>query len=186
MEGNIDKYIQGCLANNAKSQEELYKYCFDNFMKVCYRYHSNSSDASASFNKAMHTVFDKLKMYKAEGAFLGWVKKIIINTCLNDLRGRFEYSQKDINEHELISFNAIPEAYSNISEKEILQLVQELPNITRVVFNLYIMEGFNHIQISDALKIPVGTSKWHLNKARTTLKERIVEITNYQTKSHAK
>ena len=83
MEEQINKYIKGCIKNNQRSEELLYKYCFANLMKVCMRYHRNTFDASISFNKAMHNVFSKLKMYRGDGAFLGWVQKIIINVYGN-------------------------------------------------------------------------------------------------------
>ncbi len=176
MEENIDIHIKGCLANDPKSQELLYKYCFMNLMKVSFRYHTNEADAAASFNKAMHTVFDKLKMYRGDGPFLGWVRTIVVNTCLNELRKVVKYPVKEVNEDELKLNNTLPEVYSNISEKEIMALVQTLPDATRLVFNLYVMEGYTHIKIGEALKISAGTSKWQLNQARTILKEKITML----------
>jgi RNA polymerase sigma-70 factor, ECF subfamily len=186
MEENIDIHIKGCLANNPRSQELLYKYCFMNLMKVSFRYHTNEADAAASFNKAMHTVFDKLKMYRGDGPFLGWVRTIVVNTCLNELRKVVKYPVKEVNEDELKLNNTLPEVYSNISEKEIMALVQTLPDATRLVFNLYVMECYTHIKIAEVLKISAGTSKWQLNQARTILKEKITMLQINENIIHAK
>jgi RNA polymerase sigma-70 factor, ECF subfamily len=186
MDENINIHIKGCLANDHKSQECLYKYCFINLMKVSFRYHTNEADAAASFNKAMHTVFDKLKMYRGDGPFLGWVRTIVVNTCLNELRKVVKYSIQEINEDELKLQNTLPDAYSNISEKEIMALVQALPDATRLVFNLYVMEGYTHTKIAEILKISAGTSKWQLNQARTILKEKIIMLQNNENIIHAK
>lgn len=186
MEDNIDIHIKGCLANDPRSQEWLYKYCFTNLMKVSFRYHTNEADAAASFNKAMHTAFDKLKMYRGDGPFLGWVRKIVVNTCLNELRKIVKYSVKEVNEDELKLQHTLPDVYSSVSEKEIMALVQVLPDTTRLVFNLYVMEGYTHIQVAEALKISSGTSKWQLNQARTILKEKIIMLQKNENITHAK
>jgi RNA polymerase sigma-70 factor, ECF subfamily len=158
MQEQVDLYIKGCLQKDPRSEEMLYRYCFTNLIKVCMRYHANQDDATASFNKAMHKVFDKLKSYRKEGVFLGWVRTIIVNTCLNDLS----------------------------REKEILSLVQELPATCRTVFNLYVMEGYTHEQIAKELRIAAGTSKWQLNQARTLLKDKLSQLSKNEISIHAK
>lgn len=186
MEENIDIHIKGCLANEPRSQEFLYRYCFMNLMKVSFRYHTNEADATASFNKAMHTVFHKLKTYRGDGPFLGWVRTILVNTCLNELRKVVKYLTKEINDDNLKLQTIMPDAYHNISEKEIMALVQALPKATRLIFNLYVMEGYTHIKIAEELKIPIGTSKWHLNQARTVLKVKISMLSVKENKIHAR
>lgn len=186
MEENITIHIKGCLENDLRSQELVYRYCFVNLMKVSFRYHRNEAEAAASFNKAMHIVFDKLKMYRGDGSFLGWVNAIVVNTCLNDLRKTVKYQYKEINTDDPNLQNTLPDAYSTISEKEIMALVQELPGATRLVFNLYIMEGYTHTKIAQLLNIPAGTSKWQLNQARTILKEKISRLQNNEMIIHAK
>lgn len=186
MEENIDIHIKGCLEKDARSQEWLYKYCFMNLMKVCLRYYNNEADAAASFNKAMHIVLDKLKTYKGGGPFLGWVRTIVINTCLNELRRVIKYSVKELTEEEWNVYPTLPDTYSCISEKEIMALVVALPDATRFVFNLYIMEGYTHAKIAEMLKISEGTSKWHLNKARFILKEKLNILQNSENLINAK
>jgi RNA polymerase sigma-70 factor, ECF subfamily len=176
MEEQVAIHIEGCLKKDPQSQEFIYRHCFGNLMKVCLRYHKNADDASASFNKAMHKVFDKLKMYRKDGPFLGWVRRIIVNTCLNDLRRTVIFSHKEIDDDQFPDFNTAPDVYNTISEKEILTFVQELPDACRFVFNLYVMEGYTHVQIAKELGISAGTSKWQLHQARTLLKEKLFRL----------
>jgi RNA polymerase sigma-70 factor, ECF subfamily len=186
MQEQVELYIKGCLQKDPRSEEMLYRYCFTNLMKVCMRYHANQDDATASFNKAMHKVFDKLKSYRKEGAFLGWVRTIIVNTCLNDLSRVIKYSDREISEADAAIHQTTPEVYANISEKEILALVQQLPAASRTVFNLYVMEGYAHEQIAKELRIAAGTSKWQLNQARTLLKDKLSQLSKNETSIHAK
>lgn len=186
MQEQVDLYIKGCLQKDPRSEEILYRYCFTNLIKVCMRYHENQDDATASFNKAMHKVFDRLTSYRKEGAFLGWVRTIVVNTCLNDLSRVIKYSDRGISEADAAIHHTTPEVYANISEKEILALVQQLPAASRTVFNLYVMEGFTHEQIAKELKIAAGTSKWHLNQARTSLKDKLLQLSKNENSIHAK
>lgn len=178
MEVQVEKHITGCLKNIPHSQEMLYKYCFDRFFKVCMRYHNNQADAISSFNKAMHKVFDNLNKYRCEGPFAAWARKVIINTCLNELRSLSRRGTIPITQTQESSCIAIPDVYDAISEKEILKIVQDLPYKSRVVFNMYVMDGYTHLQIAKALRISEGTSKWYLSRARLILKSWLLESGN--------
>lgn len=186
MEVQVEKYIAGCLQNTPHSQEMLYKYCFDRFFKVCMRYHVNQADAISSFNKAMHKVFDNLTKYRCEGPFSAWARKVIINTCLNELRGLTRRGTVPITQTQESSCNAVPDVYGSISEKEILKVVQDLPYKCRVVFNMYVMDGYTHLQIAKVLGIPEGTSKWYLGRARLILKSWLLESGNAEYNRYAK
>jgi RNA polymerase sigma-70 factor, ECF subfamily len=173
MEQLLENFIEGCKLGNAAHQQQLYRYCFQPMMKVCLRYHKNMDDAAASYNTAMHNVLTKINQYQNKGAFMGWVQRIMVNTCLNDLKASVKFETKEITDKEYNNFLILPDAYSNIESRDLLKMVQTLPNNTAMVFNLYVMEGFTHEQIANTLSISKGTSKWHLNNARTILKEKI-------------
>jgi RNA polymerase sigma-70 factor, ECF subfamily len=182
----LNIYIEGCLKNDPASQEALYKYCFAQFIKICMGYHAGKDDAVASFNKAMHKVFTGMHQYRNEGPVLGWIRKIIVNTCLNDLRGRARFSAVEIDDREINRFTAEPEIYAGLEVKQVMELVQQLPPATRIVFNLFIMEGFTHEQIAKQLGITAGTSKWHLNQARQLLKQGMEQLTRHENNLYAK
>lgn len=154
-------------------------------MRICLRYHSNADDAAASYNHAMYNVLAKIDQYKSEGEFMGWVRRIMVNTCLNAVKQQARFTVQAIAENEYERFHAGPDVYSLIQSKDILQMVQELPDNTALVFNLYIMEGYTHEQIADMLHISIGTSKWHLNNARTVLKEKMIKARNNEARKNA-
>lgn len=186
MQQQLNNYIAGCLQNDAASQEALYKLCYAGFMKICLHYHAGNADAVASFNKAMHQVFTRIKQYRNEGPVLGWIRKIVVNTCLNDLRDQARFSSQQATDRELNSFTAEPEIYAGLEVKQVLELVQQLPPASRLVFNLYIMEGYTHEQIARQLGISAGTSKWHLNQARNLLKQGMAQLNNHENRIYAK
>ncbi len=186
MEEQLLSYLEGCKKNDSRYQELFYTYCFKQLMKICLRYHRNYEDATASFNKAMLTVFTKIHQYRKEGSITGWTSKIITNTCLNELRNSTAFEHKEITEAEMNSFHIDAIVFGDITQKEILNIVQELPEASKLVFNLFVMEGFTHKNIADTLNISIGTSKWHLNNARTILKEKFYLLQLHESNSHAK
>jgi len=186
MEEQLASYLEGCRKNDNRYQELFYTCCFQHLMKICLRYHRNYEDATASFNKAMFTVFTRIKQYRGEGTISGWVRKIITNTCLNELRKATQFEHKEISDAEMNDFNIDPNVYRDIMKKEILDIVHDLHKSTRLVFNLFVMEGFTHKNIADSLNISTGTSKWHLNNARTILKQKFYLLQQHESNSYAK
>lgn len=185
MEQLLENYIEGCKLGNAAHQQQLYRYCFTQMIKVCLRYHKNMDDAAISYNNAMHNVLSKINQYQNKGAFMGWVQRIMVNTCINDLKANAKFVTKEITDREYNNFLIMPSAYSNLESKVLLSMVQALPTNTCVVFNLYVMEGYTHEQIAKALRITIGTSKWHLNNARVILKNKIEKTHLYENRKNA-
>ncbi len=185
MEQLLENFIEGCKLGNAAHQQQLYRYCFQPMMKVCQRYHKNMDDAASSYNTAMHNVLTKINQYENKGAFMGWVQRIMVNTCLNDLKASVRFETKEISDREYNSFQIMPNVYAETDSKDLLKMVQTMPTNTAIVFNMYVMEGYTHEQIAKTLGISSGTSKWHLNKARTILKEKIKNINYNENRKNA-
>ena len=181
---NLDEMIRGCKNGTPMYQKQLYHYCFSAMMKICLRYNKNTDDAAACYNTAMHKVFTKINQYKGEGSFLGWVQKCVVNTCISEIKKRVKFDYKNLEDNEN-SFVA-PEASSNIEVKDILLLVQQLPANYSLVFNMYVMEGYNHVEVSKILGISAGTSKWYLHEAKDKLKEKLEELYYNEAKSNEK
>lgn len=185
MNGELEQLIEGCKKADAQAQRRLYKYCFEQMMRVCLRYHSNEQDAAHCYNEAMFNVLSKINSYKNEGQFMGWVRRIMVNTCINMINRDKRFAFSEITETHQAEVYIAPEAYQNTDARELLAMIQELPRQTALVFNLYIMEGYTHEQISEMLKIPAGTSRWQLNKARATLKERMTKRIEHENFKNA-
>jgi len=168
---DIQILIKGCLENNRKAQEKLYKRFFPVMMPVCLRYVRDRNDALELLNDAFLKVFRHLAKYDLSKAlFHTWLKTIVINTAIDRLR-----NQNGIREHEKLCDQqegpAIEnEAVSKMSGDELLGLIRQLPVTTRLVFNLYTIDGYSHREIGSVLGISEGTSRWHLSDARRQLK----------------
>lgn len=142
-------------------------------MKVCKLYTFNAADVTAMYNQAMLKVLTNIQQYKGEGDVMAWVRRIVVNVCIDNCRGRAKYELKELNEQHENEMFAHPEVYGAISAKEIMLIIKELPVNTGLVFNMYVMEGYKHNEIAERLGIQTGTSKWHLNEARKLLKNKL-------------
>jgi len=144
---------------------------------VCHRYARNSADAEDILQDAFIKVFDKIRQFKSEGSFEGWIRRIMVNTALKkySLR-RYEkemsgYEIKDRDESGLE-----PSAYSHLSQKELLVMINQLPDGYRIIFNLYVIEGYQHEEIAAMLGIQPGTSRSQLVKARNLLQKQLIQL----------
>ena len=171
--------IEGCLRQDSQSQEQLYRFCYPDMIKICFRYAGDMDGAGLIFNNAMLRVFRHLKRYKHEGKLMAWIKTIVVNCCIDYARERSRFrSNQSLDEGEEEQ-SIPPDVLDRVSAREIQQLIRELPRATATVFNLYIYEGFTHRQISESLGIAEGTSKWHVNEGRRLLKESLRVFINH-------
>ena len=141
-------------------------------MSICLRYSKNREEAVEIVNDGFVKLFNKLDRYQDGTSFKSWFRRILINASIDYYRrNQKHYYNVDISyaKHEQVSADAL----SRISEKEIIAIIQELPPSYRMVFNLYVIEGYNHREISDKLGIGVGTSKSNLAIARSKLKRQL-------------
>lgn len=116
-------------------------------------------------------VFTRLKQYSGKGSFEGWVRKIMVHECISYLRQNNKLIFTDqIERFESVVENEIE---MNIAAEELYSLISQLPERCRVVFNLYVIEGYKHHEIAEILNVSVGTSKTQLYRARNSLKEMV-------------
>lgn len=172
-----EEIIAGCRKKNRALQEHLYKTYYSMFLKVCARYAKSMQDAEQLLNDGFLKVFTQVDSFKNTGSFAGWMQRIMVNTCLDYLRST------SLKEEMIMHVKSIPAEESNISVsnegmeniefKELLQIIQSLPAMTRTVFNLFVFDGYNHKEISEQLEISEGTSHWHVHQARSLLQKKI-------------
>ena len=174
----IDKHVlEGCLKNDRRAQESLYKQFYGSMMAICMRYTRNEEDALEVLHNGFLKVFKHLATYDAAKASLyTWIKTIMVNSAIDFIRSKQKFrNQVELKEtHEGGSIDN--EAIQRIGAGELLRLVQQLPTATQTVFNLYIIEGYNHREIGSILGISDGTSKWHLSEARRLLKKLLLTM----------
>jgi RNA polymerase sigma factor (sigma-70 family) len=178
----LDQIITDCKKNSPKAQEQLYQLYSRKFFGVCLKYSSNYADAEDNLQDGFLIIFNKIEQFNFKGSFEGWAKKIIINNALQKYKGvRFlEILDDTIAEVELEIDD------EKISLDYLMQIIQELPDQYRIVFSLYVLDGYSHKEISEMLTISVGTTKSNLFRARLILKEKIENHIKSEIKSAAK
>ena len=171
---DIDKLVDGLKRQDKKSQEVLYKKYFGLMMSIGMHYCENWDDAKEVVNTAFLKVFTKIEYYTGVGSFEGWMKKTIVNTSLDYIKSK-KFDKVDIDDINYLNEELFVEneAASNINSEDIMKMIQELPNASKIVFNMYIIEGYKHKEISELLNISEGTSHWHLQNARKLLMNKI-------------
>ncbi len=161
--------IKGCKSGDRKSQDELVHRFAPTLMAVCMRYCKDENLAKDALQESFVNIFKYIKNYTGKGSFEGWVRKIAVNCSygfINKIRP--VYFQEDID--NVVDLNTeIPDVYSEMREKELLDIIQKLPKSQYLVFNMKVIEGFSHEEIADILKIGVSTSRSNLTRARTSI-----------------
>ena len=172
-----EQLIRACIKEDPASQKEVFERFGSRMLGVCHRYARTPSDAEDILQDAFIKVFDKIHQFKFEGSFEGWIRNIVVNTALKKYTLRryekevsgYEISDKDESSME-------PSSYSHLSQKEIMDLINKLPDGYRIVFNLYVIEGYQHDEIAEMLGIQAGTSRSQLVKARNLLQKQILAL----------
>jgi len=163
--------VRGCAKNDRKHQELLYRKYSGSMMKMCFRYTDDRDIAMQIVNNGFLRAFKKIGSFSFKGSLEGWLRKIVYHSLSDYYKKHSKYIQFLVFEEKE---EAIPDTtLSNMYAKDILNLVNELPPATKMVFQLYAIEGYRHKEISEQLNISVGTSKWHLSTARKALKQLI-------------
>ena len=167
---NLEQLILRCKEMDRKAQEDLYNRFSGKFFTLCLKYSSNVEQAKDNLQEGFIKIFQNISQFKGKGTFEGWMTRIIINTALKGYQNKslfLSITEENLEEPEV----EIDE--DQVSVDFLIQIIQELPERYRLVFNLYSMDGYTHQEIADLLKITVGTSKSNLARARLKLKERI-------------
>lgn len=171
--------IYQCKNNNRKAQGELYKYYKNRLFSLCLKYCKNTKDAEDVLQDSFIIIFQNIHKYNAKGSLEGWMKHITINKAID------KYHQTKIIHlpiiDEITKAEDIEKDITTYSLDFLLQLVQDLPNRYRMVFNLYELDDYSHKEIAELLNISIGTSKSNLHRAKLILKEKLM---NKKTKNY--
>jgi len=178
----LDELIADCKKNCPKAQEQLYQMFSKKLFGVCLKYSTNYADAEDNLHDGFLIIFEKIKQYSFKGSFEGWAKRIVINNALQKFRGvRFMEIKNDTIVDEIVEIDD-----DEVSMDYLMQIIQELPNQYRLVFSLYVLDGYSHKEVAEMLKITTGTTKSNLAKARMILKQKIDDYSRIKTKISAK
>lgn len=169
------EWIEGAKDGDRRSQKAIYDLLSRKMYAVCLRYMGDQESAEDILQDGFVTLFSKLDTYSGDGSFEGWARKIFVNTALMSLRKKDVLKNSEDVEAAWDISSEDPGAIQNIGCTELLQLVSELPPGFRTVFNMYVVEGYSHKEIAEALGISETTSRSQLQRARTLLQSKIKE-----------
>ena len=166
--------LAGCLKNNAAAQEALYSRFSPRMLGVCYRFAKNREDAEDMLQEGFIKVFTQMHQYRKEGALEGWIRRIVVHTCINILKKnkKFAESVDIIHAHSVhVKEDMIP---SIMQAKQVVECIRMLPLGYRTVLNLYAIEGYSHKEIATLLDIEESTSRSQYTRAKAMLEEILI------------
>jgi len=168
--------VEGCVKGDRRCQQRIYEKLYGKMMGLCLRYASDNDEAKDVLQDGFIKVFANIKNYSGNGSFEGWVRRIVVNTAIDSFRKNRSSSLvvdsdyidriKDESAEEVDE-----EVMANIEVKRVLEEVKNLSPAYKMVFNLYVIEGYSHKEIAEQLGISIGTSKSNLSKAKINLKK---------------
>ena len=167
--------LQGCLKNEAAAQRELYNRYSPKMLAVCYRFAHNREDAEDMLQEGFIKVFSQMHTFQNKGAFEGWIRRIIVHTCINNLKKnkRFNESLDIVYAHGVqVREETVP---SIVQAKQIVECIRLLPIGYRTVLNLYAIEGYSHKEISEMLDIEESTSRSQYTRAKQMLEDILIK-----------
>lgn len=169
-----DELVRGCKNGDTRYQQALYRQYQAKMYGVCLRYAKCREDAKDLLQDGFVKVFTNIQNFRGEGSLEGWVRRIIVHTCIGQYRRKREILTINIDAAHHVQVDT--RALARLSQHEILMLIQSLPNGYRTVFNLYAVEGYSHQEIGEMLGITVGTSKSQLARAKKMLQRRLNKL----------
>ncbi len=163
--------LKGCLNNEAVAQRQLYNQYSPKMLSVCYRFAHNREDAEDMLQEGFIKVFTQMHTFESRGAFEGWIRRIIVHTCINILKKNKKFNESVDIIHATgvqVREESVP---SVIQAKQVVECIRMLPIGYRTVLNLYAIEGYSHREISDMLDIEESTSRSQYTRAKAMLED---------------
>ena len=179
--------LEACIKQDRRAQSELYRRCYGVLMGICMRYLKDEQEAVGMLNQGFLKILNGLPKRNERAPLEAWMRRIMINTVIDEFRRqkrhheaiRYEDFTDTTHYEEYIDYN---QADQDLDAAAIEVLIQQLPDVSRQVFNLYAIDGYSHKEVAEMLGMSVGTSKWHVNFARNKLKEQIRQRLNQEEK----
>lgn len=170
---HLQQIIDRCLQNDRKAQQQLYEMYAGKMLAICLRYCGDYQTAQDLMHDGFIKVFTNIGQFKNTGSFDGWMRKVMVNCSLNYYR----QSQFVVDSYEetisMVDDTLQPDQLQQLGAKEIIEMIGRLPSLQRIVFNLFVIEGYSHAEIADKLQIKETTIRSNYLRARHTLQKMI-------------
>lgn len=180
----LTELIRNCKNGDVAAQQQVYQMYAPKVYGICLKYCHTKAFAEDTLQDTFITVFEKIGQFSHKGSFEGWIKRIAVNTAMQVYRKKpkvFEIVDDNIPEEDENSFYI--EDSDQYSLDVLLSVIQKLPNRYRLVFNLYVLDGYSHQEIAEMLAISVGTSKSNLSRARKILQQQLQSLPSQRLKT---
>jgi len=172
---NEQAVIHGCLRKDPLCQRELYNHFSPKMLSVCYRFSSSKEDAEDMLQEGFIRVFTMLHSFAGKGAFEGWVRRIIVHTCINFLKKHKKFNES-IGLELAEELSAKEESLASIMQgRQVIECIRSLPMGYRTVLNLYAIEGYSHKEIGELLDIAESTSRSQYTRAKVLLEKVLIK-----------
>lgn len=167
--------LKGCIRNNAAAQQELYSLYSPKMLSVCYRYAKSREDAEDMLQEGFIKIFTQISQFQNRGALEGWIRRVIVHTCINNLKKNKKFSESVDLIHASGAYIREEIIPSIVQAKQVVECIRTLPLGYRTVLNLYAIEGYSHGEIASMLDIEESTSRSQYTRARVMLEDLLVK-----------
>jgi RNA polymerase sigma-70 factor (ECF subfamily) len=175
--------ILGCQKGKRSAQDKLYTQYSRMLFGVCLRYTNTREEAEDVMQEGFVKIYNHIKSYSMEGSFEAWMRRIMINTAITGYRKNKKHMyQQDINEPANMEYFKTPDDTADFNREELMGAIEKLPPGYKIVFNMYVIEGYKHKEIADELGININTSKSQLSRAKQHLQNYLNEISEVKVK----
>ena len=171
-----EQLVKKCLEKDPLAQKQLFDSFSRKMMGICLRYTKDVEDAQDVLQIGFVKVFEKLHLFNNEGSLEGWIRKVLVNTALDQIRKNKKFDDNvDLSKVDYSMATENENVLDQLSANDLLKIIQAMPTGFRTVFNLYAIEGYSHQEIADQLNISINTSKSQYSRARVYLQKIILE-----------
>ena len=170
---DVQPLILACLAGDRNAQRKLYETYSSLVFGLIRRYINDQAEAEDVLSDVFVRIFKRLDQYRFEGSFNGWIRSLTVRIILDQFRKKRTFTEEIKENNESIVDTEQVDGQSQLSYKELIAFVRQLPDTQRAVFNMFVIEGYTHREISTLLEISEINSRWYLNNARKRLKQMI-------------
>ena len=183
---NSRDIIEGCIRGEKNAQDRLYKQFSSLLYGICLRYAGNKMEAQDVLQEVFVKIYNNIASYNHQGSFEGWLRRIAVNTSITNYRRNLKHAfQKDVDDLTKMNEEPFDVEDSEFTAEELMLCIEKLPLGYKTIFNLYVIEGFMHKEISDMLNIDVNTSKSQLSRAKVYLQRELKIIATVKKEHHA-
>jgi RNA polymerase sigma factor (sigma-70 family) len=174
------RLIKGCKANERTAQESLYKLFYPEMLRLCYRYLKSDDLSKEALNTGFLKVFQHIGTFdEKKGELGGWIRTIIVRTCIDLGRKEIKFNKENNILEEAEDVFLPPAVLDKLYAEDLLKCIRLLPDATRLVFNMSVIEGYSHREIGEQLNIRESTSRWHLSEGKKMLREMLAPANGY-------